>query len=220
MPFKGDGADDDADAAGSATLAAHFFEDALCAGVDKELSHALTKGAGLVGWRSGALFYVLNAIDGTDTGVENEFAALDACPSAERNLATSFENREQRPLGNNRGASFGVVELFERSKGVGICCAAFDAECALTDGGHADIGRKRLANAMRPAESVQASFRENDGVVFAGFDFAEARVDVAAKIAHVEIWANVKDLSPPAKAARADACPLTKIGERGAVAGD
>ena len=59
------------DAAGSATLTAHFFEDVLGAGVDQEFRHSLAERAGLIGRCAGALLDVLVAVDGADAGVKD-----------------------------------------------------------------------------------------------------------------------------------------------------
>ena len=87
-------------------------------------------------------------------------------------MAAALKGGEQRALGYDRGASFGVVELLERVCGFSIRRAAFYTERTLTYGGHADLGRKRLADAMRPAETIEPGFGEHDGVVLTGFHFA------------------------------------------------
>src|SRR5579863_8832665 len=107
-------------AAGSATLAAHFLEDRLGAGVNEETAHVFAEGTGLIERSCGTLLNVLRAIDAANAGFEDEFVAFDARPGAERNLAAAFEGTEQRAFGDDRAARFGVVEFFERQRSVGV----------------------------------------------------------------------------------------------------
>src|SRR5260370_30304423 len=92
--------------------------------------------------------------------------------------------------------------------------ARLNAERALTDGWHANIGRKNFADAIAPAETIESGFGEEDGFVFAAFDFAQARIHVTAEFAQIEIGPRVANLRLPAKAAGTDARALTKSRER------
>src|SRR5579862_5953706 len=156
-----------ADARGerSATLAAHFLQDGLGAGVDEEAAHVFAEGAGLIERSGGALADVLNAVDAADAGFEDEFVAFDASPGAQGNLAAAFECAEERAFGNDCAARFGVVEFFERDGSFGVVGAAFDADGALADRGEKGVGRENLGDAMRCAETIEAGFGEHDGVV-------------------------------------------------------
>ena len=82
------------------------------------------------------------------------------------------------------------------------------------------VGRESFGDAIAPPEAVQARFSQKDGVILATLRFAEPGVHVAAKVANVEIGANVTKLRLAAEAAGANARPLTKIGERGAAGGN
>ena len=190
------------------------------AGVDEEAAHVFAESASLIERGGGALLDVLRAVDATDTGFEDEFVAFDARPGAERNLAAAFERGEQRAFGDDGAARFDVVEFLERDGSFGVVGAAFDADGALADGGQKNLGRENFGDAMRGAEAIEAGFREHDGVVFAAFDFAEARVHVAAKIANVEVGAEMEKLRAAAEAAGADAGAFAKSGEIRAVVGD
>src|SRR6267143_2315661 len=82
------------DAKGSAKLTSYCFEDGLGAGFEEEAGDVFAKSGGLV-WRcGGALADILRAVDGADAGFENKFAALDARPGAERNLAAALQRGE------------------------------------------------------------------------------------------------------------------------------
>ena len=176
--------------------------------------------ARLIERRGGALLDVLRAVGAADAGFEDEFVAFDARPGAEGNLAAAFERGEQRAFGDDGAARFGVVELFERGGSLGVVGAAFDADGALADGGQENFGREDFGDAMRQAEAIESGFGEHDGVVFTAFDFAEARVHVAAEVANVEIGAKMKELRATAETAGADASAFAKSGKIGAVVGD
>src|SRR5882724_11406481 len=102
-PARGDGE-------GSAKLATDCFEDGLGTGFEEEARDVFAESGGLV-WRCcGALADILRAVDGADTGFENKFAALDARPGAERNLAAAFQRGEQSAFGDYGGARFRIIE--------------------------------------------------------------------------------------------------------------
>jgi hypothetical protein len=167
------------------------LQDGLSAGVDEEAAHVFAEGARLIERSCGALADVLNAIDAADAGFEDEFVAFDASPGAEGNLAAALERAEERAFGDDRAACLCVVEFFERDGSFGVVGAAFDADGALADGGEKRLGGENFGDAVRGAEAIEAGFGEHDGVVFAAFDFAEAGVNVAAKVADVEIGAEM-----------------------------
>src|ERR1700730_385590 len=73
---------------------------------------------------------------------------------------------------------------------------------------------------MAAAEAIEAGFREHDRIVFAALDLAQAGVDIAAKIADVEIRADVPQLGLAAKTAGANPGTLPQVRKRGTVAGD
>ena len=83
LPARGDGN-------ASTTLASHCFQDGLRAGLEEKASDVFAESGGLLGRRSSALPDILRAIDGTDAGLEDEFAAFCARPSAEGNLAATL----------------------------------------------------------------------------------------------------------------------------------
>ena len=59
------------------------------------------------------------------------------------------------------------------------------------------------ADALLPAEAVEAGDREHDGVAFAAHCFVDARVEVAADIENFEIGPKGLQLRATAKAAGA-----------------
>src|SRR6266446_253433 len=180
----------------------------------------LAKSGGLCGSCGGALPDILRTVDRADAGFEDEFAALGARPGTERHLAATLQRGEQGAFGDDGGAGFSIVQSAEDFGGFGIGQAAFGGDCSLTHGGQKNIRSKGFGDAIAPAEAVQAGFGEEYAIVFAALRFAQASVDIAAKIADIEIGTNVAKLRLAAEAARADARSLTEIGERGATGGD
>src|SRR5258706_6653206 len=168
------------DAEGSAKLTSDCFEDRLGAGFEEEAGDVFAEGGGLVGRCCGALADVLRAVDGADTGFKNKFAALDARPGAERNLAAALQRGEQSALGDYGGARFRIIETAEDIGGFVVREAAFRGDCALAHGREKNIGREGFGYAIAPAEAVEAGFGQEDGVILAALRFAEAGVDVAA----------------------------------------
>src|ERR1700730_1163161 len=78
------------DAEASTMLGPDRFEDGLRAGLEKEASDVFAESGGLVGHCGGGLADILRAIDGTDAGFQDEFAAFVARPGAEGNLAAAL----------------------------------------------------------------------------------------------------------------------------------
>jgi len=89
-----------------------------------------------------------------------------------------------------------------------------DADGTLTDGGHDNFRFKNFGNSSTEPEAVEASFSEKDCVVLTTFDFAQARVHVAAEVTDVEIGACVTNLRLTAEAAGAEARAFSQSGER------
>src|ERR1700675_401884 len=82
----------------------------------------------------------------------------------------------------------------------GIAFADFDAECTLSGSGAHDFGGNNLLDQLRLTEALQSTRCENDCVVLALFELAQARVDAAAQRMDVEIRADGFELSLTAKA--------------------
>src|SRR5216684_6385193 len=213
LPASGDGE-------ASTMLAPDLFEDGLRAGLEEQASDVFAESGGLLGRCGGALADILRAVDGTDAGFEDEFTAFRARPGTEGNLAAALQSGEQGAFSDDGGARFGVVERAKDFGGFGVGKATFGGNRTLTHGGEKNIGRKCFGDAIAPAEAIEAGFGEEDGVVFTALRLAEAGVDIAAKIADIEIGTNVAKLRLSAKAAGANTRALAQIGQCGAAAGD
>src|SRR5271157_703941 len=204
----------------SATGTLHLFQNVAGAAFDQQLGHVLAELRGLIRWSRGPLSNILYAIHGADHRIHHEFAAFDARPRAEGHLATTLQSGKQGAFSDDGSARFGVIELAENVRGFRVVHASFDGDSALSHRGQGNFGRKGFRDFLAPAEAVETCFGENDGVVFAAFDFAEARIHVAAQFANIEIRAVMAQLRLAAEAAGADARALLEVGERGAFVGN
>src|SRR2546425_5133195 len=97
-----------------------------------------------------------------------------------------------------------MVQFAENSADLRISSASLDGDGALSDGRHANIGGKYLADALAPAQAVEPRFSDYDGIVFAAFNLAKTRVHIAAQVPYVKIRPRVTQLGLPPQAAGAD----------------
>src|SRR2546426_456225 len=90
-----------------------------------------------------------------------------------------------------------MVQFAENSADLRISSASLDGDGALSDGRHANIGGKYLADALAPAQAVEPRFSDYDGIVFAAFNLAKTRVHIAAQVPYVKIRPRVTQLGLP-----------------------
>src|ERR1700688_1745758 len=81
-----------------------------------------------------------------------------------------------------------------------VAFADFDAKRSLTGGRAHDFGGDDLLDQLSFAQAIQPGRGQDDGVIFALFEFAQARIDVAAQRMNVEIGADSFELSLAAQA--------------------
>ena len=77
--------------------------------------------------------------------------------------------------------------------------------------GHMISAGNDLLDQFRFAQALQSGRGENDGVVFALFEFAQARIDVAAQGMNIEIGTDRLELRLAAQAGRAHARALRQV---------
>src|SRR5205814_7582604 len=130
------------------TLAINLFENFACAGIDQELRDALAELASLIGRSGRTLADVLLSVGRADDSVDSEFAAFEARPCAQRNLAAAFESSKESAFRNDGLASFVIVK---RSKGVGnfvVFKAGLNAQSTLAYGWHANFWGDRKSTRL------------------------------------------------------------------------
>src|SRR5258708_36119376 len=94
-----------------------------------------------------------------------------------------------------------------------VAFADFDGQCALPSGRAHHFGGDDLLDEFGFSQTLQPSRGEDDGIVFALLEFAQAGVDVAAQGMNVEIGADGFELSLAAQAGGAHAGISWKIFE-------
>ena len=169
----------------SATPAVNLLENFAGSRIDEKLRNTSAEFASLFGRRGCTLADVLRAVWRTNDSVNGKFSPFNACPRAKRNLTATLKRSEQRALRNYGLTSF---EIVKRRESVGNFCVfetRLNTKSALAHGRHADFRRKNLADAIAPAKTIESRFSEQDGIVFATFDFAQTRVNVTAQIAYI-----------------------------------
>src|SRR5437899_9979249 len=208
------------DAEWSATLAVNVLENFACSRINEGLRATRAEFASLFGRRGCTLAYVLLAVRRTNDSVNGEFSPFEACPRAKRDLTATLKRSEQRALCNYGLTSFEIVKRRESVGNFRVFESRLNAESALADGRHADVRRKNLADAIAPAKTIESRFSEQDGIVFAAFDFAQTGVNVTAQIAYIEIGTQMSDLRLAPQTAGSHASSLTKCGKCFAFCGD
>ena len=124
---------------------------------------------------------------------------------ADRHLASSAQLVQQSAFAGRGSAGVGIIEKRELFSCGGIARADFNSQSALPSGGAHDVCRDDLLHQLRLAKTIQPRCGKNDGIVFALFQLAQARVDVAAQGMNLEVRAKRLELRLAAKAAGADA---------------
>jgi len=101
-----------------------------------------------------------------------------------------------------------------------IVAADFDPERSLTDG-RETLGSLEIAgDLLLPAHPVNPGCRQNDGIVAALAHFAQAGIQITAKVFDNEIRSQTSQLRRPAQAAGAYQRPLGQLGKLAAIATD
>src|SRR6185312_1059304 len=138
-----------------------------------------------------------------DRAGQEKLRIVEAPERADRNLAAAAEFLQHGALRRDRQACPGIVE---RRAGIvsGSAFQRLDRERTLAHHGTHDVGTEGFADDFAPAEPLESRGCEHDGVILASFDFVDARVDVAADRADVEIRPQPFQLRDASKRTRAD----------------
>src|SRR6185437_14512970 len=111
----------------------------------------------------------------------------DAAMDADRHLAASAECGEGGAFRGDGIARGRMVEERDGSQGGGIGVAGLDAQRALSGGGAEMLGVEPFAQPFGFFKSIEACGGEQDGVDLALGEFAQAGIDVAAKLDSFDI---------------------------------
>src|SRR5205085_716587 len=139
----------------------------------------------------------LGAVGGGDDSEEVKHSVVNCGVGSNGHLAASAKGSEKSALGSDRGMGIGVIE-----GGAGVASGTgrpgFDGESALSDGGAHDVGGQDFGDAVGPAEALQSGGGEEDSVVLAFVEFAQAGVEVATDGFDDKIRAQLAELRGPA----------------------
>ena len=97
-----------------------------------------------------------------------------------------------------------MVDRKHRRKSSSVVRPHLDRQSALAGRRQHLFEVEDLCRALRPAEPGESGGSENDRIVFAAFDFPDARVDVPTYIRDAQVSAQCGQLCSPARAAGAD----------------
>src|SRR5208282_2953078 len=124
--------------------------------------------------------------------------------SSDGNLAAATEFIEQGALAGSGGAGGAIVEKGHERPRCRVAIANLDSQSALPGGGGHHFRRDHLTHQLCFAKAVQAGSGQNDGIVVAGFELAQARIHIAAERVNLKIRTKGLQLSLTAQAAGAN----------------
>ena len=114
-----------------------------------------------------------------------------------------------------------MIERLDPDLGCRVIAAALDGEGALAGVGEEIVWRERVHKGwVKELGAFQAGEGKNDGLEVAGFEFADAGVDVAADVVDFQVGADGQELTAAAEGACADFGSGRKIAERFGAGGD
>ena len=139
---------------------------------------------------------------------------------ADGHLAAAFEAQQEGPFRGHGGGGAGVVEELQLFEQFGVVPAQFDAERALADGRKHHRRVEFDGDPPLQAEAVEAGAGQDDGVVLAFVELAQAGVDVAAQVENRKIGPHGGQLGFTPQARGADPGAVRQGGHTGAVVGE
>src|ERR1017187_9119527 len=184
----------------------NFFENNITASAEKSLANFFAQAHGIV-----ALAGFAQNFGSVGMGYERiqaNAASHNFGEGADGNLAAAAEFVEQGALAGGGDASGSVVEKCQKRPRCRVAIANFNSQGALPGGGGHHFHGNNLADQLRFAEAVQASGGENDGIVVAGFELAQARIHIAAERVNLQIGTNRLQLRLTTQATGANVRPL------------
>jgi hypothetical protein len=133
-----------------------------------------------------------------------------AGPGSERDHATALKLGKSSAFGKYGAACWWIIEGSDDCSRCRIVGTAFNPECSLPNSGKEQGRTEPLRDMMLETEPAQAGQRQNHSVEFSHQRLIETRLDVAAKVGHVEIGPNAEKLGPSAERAGSDGCSCRK----------
>src|SRR5690606_34160910 len=164
----------------------------------------------------GAHFRAQNdaAIAGADQAAQKQLIALAFGETGDRHLATALQMTIHGALGAYAQRCGFMIQRLQQRPHPRVVHANFDSNRSLPPRRQAPFGGDALADALAEIEAQQSRRGEDDGVVIAGIEFGETRIDVAAQAEYLEIGPIRGQLTLPAQARSADPGPQRQLVDR------
>src|SRR5262249_5214031 len=150
-----------------------------------------------------------------DESAQAQTPGLDLREAAERQLARPRQRARQRTLGAHRQCRVAMLERCEPRDEISAFGETLDAERALAWRWQAVGGIDERGDALGESESFQPGRGDDDRIVLAVVELAQARADVAAQRFDLELRKAVAQLAFAPQARRADARAGRQCRERG-----
>jgi hypothetical protein len=133
-------------------------------------------------------------------------SSLYFCEGSNGDLAAAAEFPEESTLAGGGGAGGIIIKKCDDRPGYRVTVADFDCQGALSRSGGHRFYRDHLTDQLRFAQAIQAGGGKNDSLILAGFEFAQARVNIAAQRVNLKILTKGLQLGLTAQAAGANVC--------------
>jgi hypothetical protein len=169
----------------SEPFAVDLFENNIAASAEKCFADFFSEAHGI-----GALASFAQNLGSIGMGyerVEANAASVYFGESSDGHLAAAAEFTEQGALARGGSAGGSIIEKYQERPRCGVAVANFDSQSTLSSGGGHHPRWYHLANQLRFAQSIQAGGGQNDGIVVAGFELTQARVNVATQRLNLKV---------------------------------
>src|ERR1700730_5060915 len=184
------------------TFTIDFFENNIAASAEKGIADFSAQAYGIVALVGFAQDFC--SIGTSYDRVQANAASLHFGEGSDGDLATAAKFAEQGTLTGGATAGGSVIEKCDNRLGRRVAIANFDCQGALSGGGGHHFHRDQLTDQLCFAQTIQAGGGENDGIVVAGLELAQARIHIAADWMNLKIRTNGLQLSLTSQTAGAN----------------
>lgn len=121
-----------------------------------------------------------------------------------RQAAVAAQGLVHRTFGVDAKTGFRIVERGDDGAGSGVVLTNFDADGSLPHGRQRVFRREKGTDPFRQTQALEAGGGEDDGVIPARIQFAQAGSDIAAQVVHLQMGKAGQQLRPAAQTGTAD----------------
>ncbi len=155
-----------------------------------------------------------------DQRAQPQFAVFELRVAADRHLAAAFKPCVHGAFRAHAHGGFIMIERRKQIAGARIVKAALNTDGALADGRQRYFRREGAGDTRVELQTLKARDRQNNGVVLAVVEFAQARADVAAQRTDDEVRAAGGYLTLATQAGGADDTARRHVVEAFILVGD